>query len=100
MVKSNPEALDQLRHSAAHILAQAVLSFYPETKLAIGPAIPEGFYYDFDREAPFTDEDLAKFEKKMVEIVREDQAFSQRPVSKNEAHTFFDNLKQPYKLEI
>lgn len=100
MVKSNPEALDQLRHSTAHILAQAVLSFYPETKLAIGPAIPEGFYYDFDRETPFTEEDLVKFEKKMAEIIKENQAFSQRPVSKTEAHEFFDNLKQPYKLEI
>lgn len=100
MVKSNPEALDQLRHSTAHILAQAVLSIYPETKIAIGPAIPEGFYYDFDRETPFTDDDLVKFEKKMAEIIRENQAFSQRPVSKSEAHQFFDKLKQPYKLEI
>ncbi len=100
MVKSNPEALDQLRHSTAHILAQAVLSLYPETKLAIGPAIPEGFYYDFEREAPFTEEDLVKLEAKMAQIVKEGQEFSQRPVSKSEAHGFFDNLKQPYKLEI
>lgn len=100
MVKSNPEALDQLRHSTAHILAQAVLSLYPETKLAIGPAIPEGFYYDFERDTPFTEEDLAKLEVKMAQIVKEAQEFSQRPVSKAEAHSFFDNLKQPYKLEI
>lgn len=100
MVKSNSEALDQLRHSTAHILAQAVLSLFPETKLAIGPAIPEGFYYDFERDTPFTDEDLAKLEAKMAQIIKENQTFSQRPVSKNEAHGFFDNLKQPYKLEI
>ncbi len=100
MVKSSSEALDHLRHSTAHILAQAVLSLYPGTKLAIGPAIPEGFYYDFEREEPFTDEDLRKLEVKMAEIVREGQPFSQTPVSKVDARKHFEGRNEPYKLEI
>ncbi|HLD49779.1 MAG TPA: hypothetical protein VJC08_01125, partial [bacterium] len=60
MIKASPETLEQLRHSTAHILAQAVLALFPETKLAIGPAIKDGFYYDFDRETPFEEEDLCR----------------------------------------
>ncbi len=100
MSKSSPEALASLRHSTAHILAQAVQALYPGTKLAIGPAIPEGFYYDFDREEPFTDEDLRKLETKMAEIIKEGQEFSQSPVSKADAHQFFSKRQEPYKLEI
>jgi threonyl-tRNA synthetase len=100
MVKASPDELQKLRHSTAHILAQAVLALFPETKLAIGPAIKDGFYYDFDRDQAFTEEDLARLEAKMKEIVEEGQEFEQRPVSKNEAHQFFSQKKQPYKLEI
>ncbi|MBI3313307.1 MAG: threonine--tRNA ligase [Candidatus Omnitrophica bacterium] len=100
MVNSNPEALARLRHSAAHVLAQAVLNLYPGTKLAIGPAIKDGFYYDFDRDEPFTEEDLAKLEAKMEQIVSEAQEFSQRPVAKAEAEKFFKSRQEPYKLEI
>ncbi len=100
MVKSSPEALTRLRHSTAHILAQAVLSLFPESKLTIGPAIKDGFYYDFDRKEPFTDEDLRRLEKKMSEIIREGQEFSQRPVTKAEAAAFFKERQEPYKLEI
>ncbi len=100
MVKSSPEALARLRHSAAHILAQAVLSLFPESKLTIGPAIKDGFYYDFDRDEAFTEEDLKRLEEKMLQIVKEGQEFTQRPVSKNDAHQFFTKLEQPYKLEI
>jgi len=100
MVKASPEALVRLRHSAAHILAQAVLDLFPGTKLTIGPAIREGFYYDFDRDEAFTDEDLARLEKKMKAIIDEGQEFTQRPVSKKEAAEFFEKRKEPYKLEI
>ncbi len=100
MVKASPEALEQLRHSTAHILAQAVLALFPETKLAIGPAIKDGFYYDFDRETPFEDEDLRRLEEKMGQIVAEAQEFRQRPVVKKDAEAFFTGRSQPYKLEI
>lgn len=100
MVKAGPEALERLRHSAAHILAQAVLDLFPGTKLSIGPAIREGFYYDFERDEPFTEEDLVKLEKKMKSIIEEGQEFHQRPISKKEAAEFFNQKGQPYKLEI
>ncbi len=100
MVKASPEALSRLRHSTAHILAQAVLDLFPGTKLTIGPAIKEGFYYDFDRQEPFTDEDLLRLEKKMQHIIDEGQEFKQWPVSKKEAAHVFEEKKQPYKLEI
>ena len=66
----NPEALEVYRHSTAHLLAAAVLELFPETKLGIGPPIDTGFYYDFQRDAPFSPEDLEKIEKKMWEIRR------------------------------
>lgn len=100
MEKASPEALVRLRHSAAHILAQAVLDLFPGTKLTIGPAIKDGFYYDFDREEPFTDEDLKRLEDKMQQIIKEDQKFKQWPVSKVEAAKHFEERNQPYKIEI
>src|ERR1035438_10210353 len=68
LTNKDPESLQVYRHSAAHLLAAAVLELYPETKLGIGPPIENGFYYDFDRATPFTPEDLEKIEKKMWEI--------------------------------
>jgi threonyl-tRNA synthetase len=100
MVKASPEALTRLRHSTAHILAQAVLDLFPNTKLTIGPAIKDGFYYDFDREEAFTEEDLGRLEQKMQEIVGEGQEFKQWHVSKAEATQHFRERNQPYKLEI
>lgn len=100
MVKADPEALERLRHSTAHILAQAVLALFPGTKLTIGPAIKEGFYYDFDREEAFTEEDLVRLEKKMEQIIEEGQEFSQKPISKDEARRYFESRQEPYKLEI
>lgn len=100
MVKSNADALYRLRHSAAHILAQAVLDLFPGTKIAIGPPIKDGFYYDFDCDKPFTPEDLARLEEKMSDIIRQDQRFEQRPVSKSEARQYFKKVNQPYKLEM
>ncbi|HKX76138.1 MAG TPA: threonine--tRNA ligase [Acidimicrobiia bacterium] len=87
-----------LRHSAAHVLAQAVLDLFPGAKFAIGPAIQDGFYYDFDIGRPFTTEDLELVEKRMLEIIEEDQPFERVELSREEARTLFAD--QPYKLEI
>ena len=76
LVKENdPEALKVVRHSAAHVMATAVLELFPETKLGHGPATDSGFFYDFYREKPFTPEDLAPIEKKMAEMVARDEKF-------------------------
>lgn len=92
--------LETLRHSAAHILAQAVKQLYPETKISIGPPIDEGFYYDFDRQTPFTPEDLEKIEKKMKEIIAKDYPFERSETSKEEAQKVLQKMDEPYKLEI
>jgi threonyl-tRNA synthetase len=96
----NYEPLYRLRHSASHVLAQAVLDLYPGTKLAIGPVIDEGFYYDFDSKTAFQDEDLPKIEKRMREIVSERQAFKQWSVTKDEARKIFKDKQESYKIEI
>lgn len=98
MLGSNEHDLTTLRHSAAHILAEAVKQLYPEVKLGIGPAIEDGFYYDFDRPEGFTPEDLEKIEKRMHEIVNADEPFIRTEVSKAEAERVFAN--EPYKLEL
>ncbi|MGH8931945.1 MAG: threonine--tRNA ligase [Egibacteraceae bacterium] len=87
-----------LRHSTAHIMAQAVTDLFGEAKFAIGPPIADGFYYDFDVERPFTPQDLEAIESRMHEIIREDQRFQRREVSKDEALALFAD--QPYKREI
>ncbi len=97
---SQSEELVRLRHSASHVLAQAVQLLYPGTKLAIGPAIETGFYYDFDREEAFTDEDLAKIETKMKEIIAEGQGFSREDLTKEDANKFFEKRGEIYKCEI
>src|SRR5207253_155867 len=75
VTEKDPEALKVVRHSAAHVLATAVLELFPETKLGHGPATDSGFFYDFYREKPFTEEDLAAIEKKMAEVVARDEPF-------------------------
>ncbi|MCD5390856.1 threonine--tRNA ligase [candidate division NPL-UPA2 bacterium] len=92
--------LEILRHSASHIMAQAVKELYPEAKLGIGPAIADGFYYDFAREAPFTPEDLAKIEEKMRSIIKADLPFLKSVVSRKDALDIFTELEEPYKLEL
>ena len=93
----DPEALPVLRHSAAHVLATAVREIQPGAAIGFGPAIDNGFYYDFDVEVPFTPEDLEVFETKMCEIVAEDQMFKRRRVNKEEARQLFSD--DPLKLE-
>ncbi|GAA2528185.1 threonyl-tRNA synthetase [Rarobacter incanus] len=93
-----PDGLAVLRHSAAHVLAQAVQQINPTAKLGIGPPIVDGFYYDFDVETPFTPEDLTALDKAMARIVKEGQTFRRREVSDNEARAELAN--EPYKLEL
>ncbi len=101
LLKSNaPEATDILLHSAAHVMAQAVKELYPETKITIGPAIDNGFYYDFDKEPAFTEADLEKIENKMQAIIDADIPFERHVWSKEEAIDFFGKKDETYKVEI
>ncbi|MBI3615115.1 MAG: threonine--tRNA ligase [Candidatus Omnitrophica bacterium] len=94
------DELHKLRHSAAHILAQAVKRLWPGTKLAIGPPIEEGFYYDIAPPQPLTDEDLPKIEQEMAKIIKGDIPFQQSWMSKEEASSFFEKRGEPFKQEI
>lgn len=98
MDKTQQEHLHNLRHSAAHLLAAAVLRLWPDTKITIGPAIENGFYYDFDFVSPIADEDLVKIEKKMLDTVKEWTEFTHREVTPTEAKDIYKN--NPYKLEL
>ncbi len=93
----NPEALDVLRHSAAHVLATAVRRVRPEAKIGFGPSIENGFYYDFEVDRPFTPEDLERIEKEMQAVAKEDAAFERRQVTRDEARALFAG--DPLKLE-
>ncbi|GAA3676412.1 threonine--tRNA ligase [Yimella sp. RIT 621] len=95
---SQQDGLDILRHSAAHVLAQAVQQVNPDAKLGIGPPVKDGFYYDFDVETPFQPDDLKALEKAMQKIVNEGQTFSRRVVSDEEARA--ELAQEPYKLEL
>jgi threonyl-tRNA synthetase len=90
--------LEAMRHSASHVMAEAVLSIFPDAKFAIGPAIEDGFYYDFDLPRTLTPEDLPVIEKKMGEIIKANLSFKHKEITKAEAKKLF--AKQPYKLEL
>lgn len=92
------DGLNILRHSTAHVMAQAVQELFPEAKLGIGPPIKDGFYYDFDVETPFTPDDLKRIEKKMQEIQKRGQKFARRAVSDDDARA--ELAGEPYKLEL
>jgi threonyl-tRNA synthetase len=94
----DPEGLAVLRHSTAHVMAQAVQSLFPDAKLGIGPPVKDGFYYDFKVEQPFHPEDLARIEKKMVEILKSGQSFHRRVVTDDEAHR--ELAGEPFKIEL
>ena len=91
-VQEAEDELRAIRHTASHVLAQAVKRLYPETKLAIGPAIDDGFYYDFDREGGFTPEDLEKLESEMTKIVKENLPVKPFVLPRDEAIKFMDGL--------
>jgi threonyl-tRNA synthetase len=88
------------RHTASHILAQAVKRLYPNAKLAIGPSIDNGFYYDFDMERPFTPEDLTKLEAEMAKIIKEDLPIERFTLPRDEAIKFMQERNEPYKVEL
>jgi threonyl-tRNA synthetase len=94
----SPEGKDVFWHSTSHIMAQAVQDVFPGTNLDIGPSIEEGFYYDFDTPKPFEPEDLAKIEKRMAEIVKDNSAFIRREVSKQEAMELFQQKGEKFKV--
>jgi len=98
--KISEEALDVLRHSASHLLAHAVLDLFPGTQTGIGPAVENGFYYDFLRDEPFTQDDLDAIEKKMREFVRKDVPIEKVVLSKKEALKFFKEKGQELKVEL
>lgn len=98
--RSDPEALELIRHDAAHVMAQAVQSLFSNTQVTIGPVIENGFYYDFARDEPFTPEDLAKIEEKMHEIVDKDYAFKKEIWDRDEAISFFENKGEMFKSEL
>ncbi len=98
VVTPENDPLYRLRHSAAHVMAQAVLELFPEGKIAIGPPVENGFYYDFDLPRPLTPEDLKEIEKRMRRIVQGKHTFARRELSADEARQLFHD--QPYKLEL
>lgn len=100
VINNTKEGLEICRHSASHIMAQAVKSLYSDVKLAIGPAIEDGFYYDFDMSRPFTPEDLENIESRMKEIIKADYPFTVSTLSKDEALSLFDASGEIYKQEL
>jgi len=94
------EALEVVRHSAAHLMAQAVQRVFPETKVTIGPVIEDGFYYDFDRDVPFTPEDLGKIEKEMKKITKEKLPVVREEITREDAIKLFSDMGEFYKVEI
>ncbi|MFR8033885.1 MAG: threonine--tRNA ligase [Lachnospiraceae bacterium] len=91
---------DAFRHTTSHIMAQAIKRLYPETKLAIGPSIADGFYYDVDRETPFTNDDLEKIEAEMKKIIKEALPITRFTKPRNEAIAFMKEKNEPYKVEL
>ncbi|MCK9296653.1 MAG: threonine--tRNA ligase [Desulfobulbaceae bacterium] len=101
VTKDSPEGLNILRHSASHIMAQAVVELFgPDIKVAIGPATEDGFYYDFDRKEPFTPDDFAAIEARVQEIVAANLSFTRETLSLAEAKKFFQEKGQSYKVEL
>jgi threonyl-tRNA synthetase len=96
----DPDGLEVIRHSTAHLLAQAVKELFPEAQVTIGPVIEDGFYYDFAYQRPFTPEDLAAIEAKMTELAQADEKVARRVMARDEAVKFFRGLGEIYKAEI
>src|SRR5262247_76247 len=95
-----PEPLPTLRHSTAHLMAQAVKQLFPEVKVTIGPAIEDGFYYDFAKSTPFTPEDLERIDVRMRELAKVNAPFERSELPREEAIRFFEERGEPFKVEI
>ena len=100
ITEKSPEALEIIRHSTSHLMAQAVKELFPQAKVTIGPAIETGFYYDFDMEKPFTPEDLERIEAKMAELAATDQKIVRSEMSSSDAISMFEAMGEPYKTEL
>jgi threonyl-tRNA synthetase len=100
LTSKNPEVLEIIRHDAAHIIAEAAKDLFPDIQVTIGPAIKDGFYYDFAKSTPFTTADLEKIEARMREIVKEDQKFIREEMDRNKAIAMFKKMGEYYKAEI
>ena len=100
ITRDSDDGLELLRHDAAHVLAEAVKELWPDTQVTIGPAIENGFYYDFAREEPFTESDLEVIEKRMQDIVDRDEAIDREVWARNDAVKFFRGIGEEYKAEI
>src|SRR4029077_8478052 len=98
--REDPRALELIRHDAAHVLAEAVLSLWPGTQVTIGPVIENGFYYDFSRNEPFTPEDFPAIEKKMREIIARDKPFTKEVWSRDEIKKVFRDKGEMFKVEL
>lgn len=100
ILTTSPEGLEILRHSTSHLMAHAVKRLYPNVQVTIGPAIKDGFYYDFDTDKPFTDEDLPKIEEEMKKIIKENIPVIRKIMTKKDAIEYFKENNEPYKVEI
>ena len=100
VTRKDAVALDLIRHDCAHVMAEAVTELYPETQVTIGPAIENGFYYDFYREKPFTEGDLETIETKMHEIVDRGDPFEREVWARDEAMSHYEKIKEPFKVEL
>lgn len=96
----DPEGLDVIRHSTAHLLAYAVKELFPDAQVTIGPVIENGFYYDFSYKRPFTPEDLQAIEKKMAELVKKDEPVTRKVLPRDEAVAYFKSIGEAYKAEL
>ena len=100
ITSKSPESLDVIRHSTAHLLAQAVKTIFPDVQVTIGPVIEDGFYYDFSYKRPFTPEDLAQIEKKMSEIAKQNLEINRKVMKRQAAIDYFESIGEKYKSEI
>jgi threonyl-tRNA synthetase len=100
LTERDPETLEVYRHSTAHLMAQAVQRLWPDTKVTIGPVIEDGFFYDFERDEPFTPEDFEAIEAEMDRIVMEDHPIERAEIPRDEALALFRDMGEPYKVEI
>src|SRR5689334_13556218 len=96
----DPEGLEVIRHSTAHLLAYAVKELFPDAQVTIGPVIENGFYYDFSYKRPFTPEDLQAIEKKMAELAKKDEPVTRKVLPRDEAVAYFKSIGEDYKAEI
>jgi len=100
VTRDDPAALELIRHDAAHVLAEAVQELWPDTQVTIGPVIENGFYYDFHRAEPFSEDDLRVIEKKMAEIIERGAAFTKEVWTRDQARSFFETKGEAFKVEL